>query len=589
MTVLMNAAGWPRKAVGRLRNRDAISFAIASLSLAVAAFLAMSTPTQAQTRIAGTKHNLTPSGPGAVRAAEPAGTCVFCHTPHNAKPTRALWNRELPAVTYQLYASSTLKAQLNQPNGSSRLCLSCHDGILALGNLRISPKGAPITLGSLTGAGSLGTDLSDDHPVSFVYDSSLAYNRGGLADPLALPPAIRLDDARQLQCTSCHDPHEDRRPKFLRLENRFGGLCTACHRPPNWGGSTHAVSSATWNGAGTSPWSAGAYPTVAENACLSCHRPHAAAHPQRLLAQDMESANCTICHGGTVAAKNIEVEFFKPFRHPIEDVQWVHDPNEDPLSMQRHVTCVDCHNPHAATAALGVPPGVSGRLRGVPGITLGGTSIAEASFEYEVCFKCHGLREPATAGIMRQGGTRNMRLKIDPAGRSYHPLAAPGTNAIILGLEPGYTASSLINCTSCHNNDAWTSAGTSPAGPHGSRYEPILGWQYETVYPTAESYQSYALCYQCHNRNFLINDQAGTFHHNTHVVVQQAPCAACHDAHGSRQNAHLIDFMLRDRNGNILVSPSSVQGRLEYLSLGAGRGECYLQCHGVNHEPKSYP
>ena len=557
--------------------------------LVLAACLAICPVSQAQSNITHTKHNLTLSGPGSVRVTEPAGVCVFCHTGHNANPSRGLWNRELPGVTYQPYASSTLKAAPGQPTGSSRLCLSCHDGLLALGTLRVPPKGSTFTLGRLTGATSLGTDLSGNHPVSFVYDSALAARHGELADPLGLPPGIRLDQQRQLQCTSCHDAHDDRQPNFLRMETRSGAMCTACHRPRNWGASSHAASPATWNGSASNPWPEGAFGTVAENGCRNCHRTHAAGHSQWLLAQATETANCTGCHSGSVAAKNIQAQFLKPLHHPVDADQWVHDPKENPLLMPRHVTCTDCHNPHAASAAPGSPSTISGPLRGVSGLTLRGSPTPQANFEYEVCSKCHGTREPTTIGIARQSGTRNVRLKIDSVNQSYHPIAAIGANPSISGLEPGYTAASLVTCTSCHTNDEWTAAGTSPAGPHGSRYEPILGWQYATADTTIESYQSYALCYQCHNRSFLINDQAGTFHHKSHVVTQQAPCATCHDAHGSRQNAHLIDFMLRDRTGKAVVTPSSAQRRLEYISLGAGRGQCYLQCHGVNHEPKSYP
>jgi len=574
--------------------------ALAAAALLFAALLAVCLPLQAQTQIARTKHNLTPSGPGTLHTTVPTGVCVFCHISHNANPTRGLWNLELPAVglTYKLYTSTTLKSQLNQPTGSSRLCLSCHDGLLSVGNLRVPPKGGPVTLGPLTGTSSLGTDLSKDHPVSFVYDSALAVSRGELADPLSLPRAIRLDQTGQMQCTSCHDPHEDRQPKFLRMDTGSGGgLCTTCHRPHNWSASAHATSPATWNGVGTSPWPVSTHVTVADNACLGCHRPHAAGHPERLLAQPTEPENCTVCHGGTVAAKNIESEFLKPMHHPIESAQWVHDPKENPLAMLRHVACSDCHSPHAANSTPAAPPAVSGRLAGVAGVGIGGTPVATASFEYEVCSKCHGISEPTTSGIARRSGTRNIRLKINPANLSYHPIAAIGASATTLGLEPGFSTSSIINCTSCHNNDDWTPNGPSPAGPHGSRFEPILGAQYSTAYPTLESIQSYALCYQCHNRNFLVTDQAGTFLHAKHVgavpmlsgVVEHAPCAACHDPHGSTQNAHLIDFMLRDRNGVPLVTPSLVQHRLEYISLGAGRGQCYLQCHGVNHEPKSYP
>lgn len=542
----------------------------------------------AQTQIARTVHNLTPSGPGTFRVSEPAGLCVFCHTPHNASPTRALWNRELSGVTYKLYESSTLEAQLNQPTGSSRLCLSCHDGTLALGNLRVPPRGSRFNLGPLTGRAVLGTDLSDDHPISFVYDSALALRRGQIADPLTLPRAIRLDDTGQLQCTSCHDPHEDRNPKFLRMDNRFGALCTSCHQPRNWTGSTHSVSTATWNGTGSNPWPTGAFPTVGENACLNCHRPHAAGHPQRLLAQSAEPVVCTVCHNGAVAPRNIEAEFLKPFRHPIDSGQWTHDPKEEPSLMPRHVACVDCHNPHAVTPTPATAPTATGRTRGSRGVSIQGARVDEVNFEYEVCLKCHGVNEPTTPGILRHDAVRNVRLKINPANPSYHPVAAPGKNTTIVGLEPDYTASSVIYCTNCHNNDEWTPTGTRPRGPHGSRYEPILEREFQAGDPVAESLASYALCYKCHNRSTLI-DGSGRFPHKKHVVEKNASCAVCHDIHGSRQNIRLINFMLRTKAGSTVVTPAS-SGRLEFVPDLArpGRGSCFLKCHGEEHNPRSY-
>lgn len=562
----------------------------AALLLLLAGLLLEPAETRAQTQIARTAHNLTPTGAGTVRVTEPAGLCVFCHTPHNANPTRALWNRELPGVTYRLYESSTLEARLNQPTGASRLCLSCHDGVLALGNLRV---GGPFALGPLTGRAALGTDLSDDHPISFVYDAALALKRGQLADPATLPRAVRLDNTGQLQCTSCHDPHEDRQPKFLRLDNRFGALCRSCHQPRNWNDSIHAGSSATWKGTGTNPWPPGAFPTVAENACLNCHRPHAAGRPARLLARAEEPATCLGCHNGAVAQKNIEAEFLKPFHHPIESSQWTHDPREEPALMPRHVACMDCHNPHTATSATAAPPMASGRYRGVRGVTLGGGRVDEVNYEYEVCLKCHGLTEPATPGILRQDSTRNIRLKIDPNNPSYHPIAAPGRNTTITGLLPPLTAASQIYCSDCHNNDAWTPTGASPRGPHGSRYEPILAREFQASDPVTESPSTYALCYGCHDRGTLLGSSwggwggGGRFPHGYHVSRRNASCAACHDVHGSRQNIRLINFMLRTKDGRTVVTPAR-SGRLEFIPSADGGGQCYLSCHGENHDPKRY-
>ena len=552
--------------------------------------LASPVPAGAQTDIARTVHNLTPGGPGTYTETRPVGLCVFCHTPHNASPQRALWNRDLPAITYQLYSSSSLLAEPKQPTGSSRLCLSCHDGILALGNLRTPPAGEPLKLGPMKGPNVLGTDLSDDHPVSFVYDSALAIKRPGLVDPGSLPSSIRLDASKQMQCTSCHDPHEHKRAKFLRMDNAFGALCVSCHRSPKWTGSTHASSSAVWNGTGVSPWPANAAPTVAANACRNCHRSHSAGHGPRLMAWSAEADNCNVCHGGTVARKNVAGEFsngVKFSRHPIDSAPWTHDPQENPATMARHVACPDCHNAHATNALTAVPPLVSGSLQGVSGTTSGGSVVAEATFEYQVCNKCHGYREPDTIGIVRADSSRIVSAKIDPGNQSYHPIAAAGRNTTIAGLLRGYGPSSMIGCTDCHNNNDWTATGLAPKGPHASRFAPILERNYFSGDPTQESVTSYDLCYKCHDRNTLLRTQPGTFPHSRHVVDQQASCASCHDAHGSRQNAHLINFMLRDGTGKPVVTPNSA-GRLEYLSMGPGKGSCYLSCHGAEHNPRSY-
>ena len=558
------------------------------LTVWLAVCLAFVASSQAATQIALTKHNLTPSGPGTIRTTQPTGLCVFCHTPHKANGTIALWNRDLSPATYKIYSSSTLVSVLNQPTGSSRLCLSCHDGTLALDNLRLPPKGGLTAMGVLTGSTVLGTDLSSSHPISFTYDSTLAVTRGELVDPIALPKGLQLLDInKQMQCTSCHDPHEDKQVNFLRADNRAGALCTACHNLTGWRGAAHATSVATWSGSGTNPWPAGAYTTVADNACNNCHLSHSAAHPERLLAQSIEPANCTNCHSGTVATNNVANEFLKPYHHPIEGSQWTHLANENPSTMLRHVTCVDCHNSHVATSATAVPPYVSGALLGVKSVNQSGGTIPSPSFEYEVCNKCHGLTEPTTIGLTRASASRNIRMKIDPLNPSFHPIAAPGTNLTVSGFQVPYTAASQIGCISCHNTDSSTGI---PRGPHGSINEWILAANYTTADSTPESPQAYALCYQCHNETYLITNQAKTFPHNTHLSTTpgvsgtfvNASCATCHDAHGSRQNAHLIDFMLRDRNGTVVVSPNSL-GVLNYVSLGVGHGQCNLACHGHDH------
>jgi predicted CXXCH cytochrome family protein len=546
-------------------------------------------PATAGAAVVDTLHNLSATGPGGVRTGT-TEVCAFCHTPHRAATTRALWSRDLPAVTYTLYASSTLESTPAQPTGATRLCLSCHDGTTALGLMRTSSGRRRLPIGPITGRANLGTDLSDDHPVSFEYTTQLARAQGQLADPATLTSLVPLDTTRQLQCTACHDPHENRFRAFLRVDDRGGALCQSCHQVRNFAGSSHATSPAKWNTQGRNPWPTTPFTSVADNACESCHRPHTAPHPVRLLAQREERNVCLVCHDANVARANIEAEFSKSSVHPIVSSDGVHDPREDPRTMARHVTCVDCHNPHQVDGSTASPPAVTGRQKGVPGVNLGGQVIVEAAFEYEVCFRCHGLRDQSTPRrAVRQDNVRNVRLEFSPGNASFHPVPAPGRNPTASGFEGGVSAGSRLYCTDCHNTDGPRGL---PRGPHGSRFEPILERNFRLDDPTPEAPDSYALCYKCHSRTALLANQAGRFPHEAHLVRAQASCGVCHDAHGSRQNPHLINFLVRDPNGKPVVSPSATQQRLQYETPrpggGPGSGRCFLSCHGLSHEPFEY-
>ena len=162
--------------------------------------------------------------------------CIVCHTPHNADMTVAtapLWNHEVTVFTpYVLYSSSTLNATVGQPGDESKLCLSCHDGTVALENFG-GVTGS--TNNYVTGTALVGTDISDDHPISFTYDAALATADGGLYDPTTansgLGGTITVDMlfSGRLECASCHDVHDDALGMFLRIDNAASALCLTCH------------------------------------------------------------------------------------------------------------------------------------------------------------------------------------------------------------------------------------------------------------------------------------------------------------------------------------------------------------------------
>ncbi len=547
--------------------------------------------------ITASKHNLSATGPGTIKAATESEICVFCHVPHNAMPSGPLWNRDQPTGTYTAYTSTTRKITApGQPNGASLLCLSCHDGTIALG--KVSSRATNITMaGGVTtmpaGATRLGTDLSDDHPVSFLFS-------GVLSNPELRTPtgSVKLDANGQMQCTACHSPHDDANGKFLVVNNIRSALCTNCHNKSYWSASDHATSTKTWNGTGTNPWLHTSWTNVRDNACENCHQPHTAAGRARLLNSAIEETNCLVCHSGTVATstKNIQTELNKASRHGVASYLNVHDAAENAVMAAAHVECPDCHNPHSANSTAGSAPGVTpitlpGSLSTVRGINISGTAVNPVTAEYQICFRCHAdstSRTPAsrTARVIVQ---TNTRLEFQTTNPSYHPVAGVGRSTNVPSLISPWTTSSVMNCTDCHNNNAGPNAGgADPNGPHGSTNPLLLERQY-TVVDTTESAAAYALCYKCHSRTSILSDAIGSFReHNVHVRGADIPCNNCHDPHGisstqgtTLNNSRLINF----QTGVVTQSGSQA---IRWERVGSTGGRCYLVCHGVNHNPKSY-
>ncbi len=512
--------------------------------------------------------------------------CGYCHTPHVSASTYPLAKRFKTSTIYPLYTSSTIQANPGQPSGSSVMCLSCHDGTVAMGHTGMTTT-APQFSGQITEAStpSLSTDLSDDHPISFDYQQS-ANSDPEIVPASSLPPKIWLEDG-QLQCTSCHDPHDNSNGDFLHISNIYSQLCTSCHNKEYWSSSSHKSSQASWNGAGTNPWPHTSYSTVAKNGCENCHTPHSADGKERLLTFYPEEESCLNCHNGNVASTNIRQMLTKPYKHDVYSYQNIHDPNEDALLYSQHVECADCHNPHAVTNVGAAAPVASGKLKGIKGITSNGTPTNYIQFQFELCYRCHA-DSPSKPGSKtpRQIEQDNVRLEFDLNNPSYHPVEGPGKNNNVPSLISPYTEASTIYCTDCHGSDG----ANSPDGPHGSIYPSLLKYNYSKDPNTSESYFAYELCYQCHDRNSILSKQMGKGKlHSKHVVRENVPCNTCHDPHGisssqgnSVNNSHLINFDVSQ------VSPDLSFGRLEFVDTGNFSGECYLYCHGKNHAPKRY-
>ena len=165
--------------------------------------------------------------------------CVFCHAPHNAKTPQLapLWNHTSTTATYILYDTPTMDQKTVQPRGRSKVCLSCHDGTIAIDSF-----GNRTGTHFAGGNANLGTNLANDHPISVPWTHQTfngSYNAPPCANchnffgPLAYNLPFDGHGHAYLECSTCHEPH-DRHPsysngKMLRRQLAGSAICLHCH------------------------------------------------------------------------------------------------------------------------------------------------------------------------------------------------------------------------------------------------------------------------------------------------------------------------------------------------------------------------
>jgi len=177
--------------------------------------------------------------------------CVNCHTPHqgtSAPISMLLWNRNRAPAPTTYYNSATFDmgpASATNVGPQTKLCLACHDGAASTlvnypGPGSVANSNYELSNGDISGWAAIGLDLSQEHPVAFVYNQSLDADNNGFPAPAAngyIAGTFKLYDNNTFQCATCHAVHDtatytgkgSTQVYFLRTTNESSQMCKACH------------------------------------------------------------------------------------------------------------------------------------------------------------------------------------------------------------------------------------------------------------------------------------------------------------------------------------------------------------------------
>lgn len=572
-----------------------------------------------------------------------ANACIYCHSPHNALSSTPLWNQTLSTQQYTINQGAAQSPSTPTSVGqSSMLCLSCHDGTVAVG--QTVGIGTLKMIGALTD--NMGTKLQGSHPFSIQPQINDAPNLVSTlaASHVTKDPAVLLIK-NNIECSTCHDVHNQyrdlRSQNFLVRNNSESKLCFACHdigaRTVNgrdnsltaWPTSVHAMATA----AAVAPKAGlGGYTNVSDFACSTCHSTHGAlgagllrSNPNRPPNVDDTSQTCFTCHNGSdnlvQPILNVLADFQAPgqMAHPFADANNLHTIGEPVvLDRNRHTTCADCHASHAAQPTTAFPATANLRpsQNGVSGVAADGTVLKVAINQYETCLRCHGTSEsklsssaygymPARA--LFAGDTLDVSLQFSHGSLSSHPVMRDATNLSRPSLLKnmwnvdftiqGRAISNRLLCTDCHNSDKNREfGGIGPNGPHGSRNVHILERDYKisqvaagappgspiTVNlnpsPVLDPVPSAPYALCAKCHDLKYINSNVTWRQHSRHIQKGISCSVCHSAHGVPASTSGV-------NGRALVSfDMNVVGTNGNRPVSYDGSSCTLTCHEHSHE-----
>ncbi len=458
--------------------------------------------------ILNTKHNFAanvepalPSGEiRQVRASTQNETCVFCHTPHGAPNTNVkpfLWNTSIGNSTYSKYVSSSMQAATPTViNNSSKMCLSCHDGVIAVGtvdvvNSRIDNdiqvigdgvSASGTIIDSQTGYNSnLGIDLTNDHPISIAYTTALASENLGREDELRDPgqePHIGIRTGSSVAAWNAAVIAAGNTPEAGKITPASASTRLAVPLETNLDTSLSDLI----NNESTNTFVTQSNGTIE---CTTCHDPHIRSTDNsenikflrlhRFQKSDpgvgnsfdiTRDINCIACHdkanwgasahGSVAVADETYTDEAATLREfPTGTTVW-------------ESSCLGCHDPHTVEGARYLLREAS------DGVATAGAKIAGNSSIEESCYQCHA----GDSVLTDNSNVADIKSVTDiSGGHTLFDFAASTNEHSILDSDFTESQANLranrhVTCTDCHHphraikNTVYDGSGNTAAGTH---------------------------------------------------------------------------------------------------------------------------
>jgi len=153
-------------------------------------------------------------------------SCSACHIPHVQTGAEESGNKAAGDLFKIARQRPALAAGRYTPGPTSMICLTCHNGSIA-----VSTVGTAQAMRSASSCGAGGWPPSfamRDHPIGVLYPD----RRKGFRPKTRVEAAgkIKLPEGR-VECISCHDQHQEEDwPHLLVMSNKRSALCLSCHQ-----------------------------------------------------------------------------------------------------------------------------------------------------------------------------------------------------------------------------------------------------------------------------------------------------------------------------------------------------------------------